>query len=355
MNHCSFEIDQELYPLKTPLSRTLGINRSYTKGWIKNLSEDDSYLDQNLQIQCAYTSSGQEPTIKPIKGLLLMLCSVLGMTFFHLFAKIATFKNPKLNSNDCLLFVGFINLFIFSILAKRDKVNLNPFKFTQKIGTFFVLSLLWALGINNLMLLGVTLIPIGKAVLIFDINPILTMLFAGILLNEKIEKIFIMSTLGSLLGIYLLTLHTESSHTNSNPLYGTIAVLWAAVCQGMVFITVRCLGAAKIHYAFRPWFVGLTLLIYSILIQGGINTYSLEDFIYLSLWGVSWAVWLGFQTAAFSCQLASKLVPMIYIENIFTLLADMLIFGYKFGLTDILGIGIILIFILLPLLKNQII
>ena len=74
------------------------------------------------------------------------------------------------------------------------------------------------------MLLGVSLIPIGKAVLIFDINPVLTILFAGVLLNEKIERIFILSAIGSLFGIYLLTMNDEPSNEKSNPYLGTLAV-----------------------------------------------------------------------------------------------------------------------------------
>lgn len=291
--------------------------------------------------------------LQPTKGFIFMFFSVLGMTLYHIFAKLATFRNPNLNNNDLLLFVGMMNFCIYLGVAMKEKVNLCPMTFKSKIIPF-ILSLLWALGINNFMMIGLSHVPVCKAVLVFDINPILWIILAGVILKEKIESVYVFSALGSLLGIYFLTMNSEDSNKNSNVVLGIIWVLLAAFFQGCVFVTVRILGAAKIHYTLRPLYAGLVLLIFSILMQGGINSYTLEDICLMTLWGLSWAMWLGFQTAAFSCQLASKLAPMIFIENIFTLFADAVIFGYQFRRTDVLGICIVSLFILLPFLKNRV-
>lgn len=40
---------------------------------------------------------------------------------------------------------------------------------------------------------------------------------------------------------------------------------------------------------------------------------------------------------------ASKLSPILYVENIFTLMADVALFGYKFVFTDYVGMAIIAI------------
>jgi len=38
---------------------------------------------------------------------------------------------------------------------------------------------------------------------------------------------------------------------------------------------------------------------------------------------------------------ASKLCPILYFENVVTLIADAILFGYSFALTDYIGIAII--------------
>ena len=49
---------------------------------------------------------------------------------------------------------------------------------------------------------------------------------------------------------------------------------------------------------------------------------------------------------AFRYHKASKLAPLLYLENVFTLLADAFIFDYTFVLTDYIGIlGLIINFI----------
>ncbi|CAI2373397.1 unnamed protein product [Moneuplotes crassus] len=346
----SFEVDDEFHSFdclnqKMILSKSETHRNSSTK---KNLNTGDADLEN---IGSHSQSDVDQTKIQPLKGFICMFLSVVGMTLYHFFAKLATFRNSNLNNNDCVLFVGAINFAVFALLTTKDRISLNPFLFRDYFWPF-CMSLLCALGINNLMILGVSLIPIGKAVLIFDINPIFCIILAGIILKESIEKVYIISACGSLIGIYLLTMKDEPNNSKSSPVFGTIIVVCAAIFQGLVFITVRILGAARIHYTLRPCYAGLTLLIYSIIVQGGIKAYTYEDIFLMSLSGLSCAMCLGFQTLAFSYQLASKLAPMIYIENIFTILADVVIFGYNFGKTDLLGIVIISCFIALPFLTR---
>ena len=49
---------------------------------------------------------------------------------------------------------------------------------------------------------------------------------------------------------------------------------------------------------------------------------------------------------------ASKMAPISYSENVVTLLADALIFGYKFVLTDIVGILVIVVCIAIPVIQK---
>ena len=47
---------------------------------------------------------------------------------------------------------------------------------------------------------------------------------------------------------------------------------------------------------------------------------------------------------------SSSMAPILYLENIFTLLTDILIFHYRFVMTDIIGIIIIALGLVIPLI-----
>ena len=80
------------------------------------------------------------------------------------------------------------------------------------------------------------------------------------------------------------------------------------------------------------------------------NQWDLYDVGFLALAGISCALAIGFQNIAFKYQMASKLVPLVYIENIFTLCADLIIFDYLFQTTDLIGILLMVTFIGAPLI-----
>lgn len=56
---------------------------------------------------------------------------------------------------------------------------------------------------------------------------------------------------------------------------------------------------------------------------------------------------------AFKYQKASKLAPLMYTENVFTLLSDAFIFNYTFILTDYIGITIVTVCLLIPAIQKM--
>lgn len=68
------------------------------------------------------------------------------------------------------------------------------------------------------------------------------------------------------------------------------------------------------------------------------ETYDIFDVIVLSMVGLSSCMCIGPLSLAMKYEEASKLSPILYVENVFTLLADALLFDYKFISTDYLGI-----------------
>ena len=207
------------------------------------------------------------------------------------------------------------------------------------------------------MLYGISMISIGKATLIFDINPMLTIVFACILLGERIEHVVIISTIGAMIGIGVLTLGGgDGGEKDQNTLLGAFIIFVAAVFQSLIWVTVRFISMAKIHPMLRPCYVGATILAFcAILVISDrsymtFETWDIYDVILLSLGGVCCACCIGFQNIAFKYQLASKLAPLVYIENVFTLFADSVVFHYSFMPTDVIGITLIVLFLGIPMI-----
>ena len=66
--------------------------------------------------------------------------------------------------------------------------------------------------------------------------------------------------------------------------------------------------------------------------------HELLDIVLLWLSGLGATMFHVFLNYAFRYQKASKLAPMYYLEDMFTLLADAFIFGYSFVDSDYTGI-----------------
>ena len=289
-------------------------------------------------------------------GFVLMLWYVLSLTLFHLFAKIAFINNPNITNFDWLLFCGMMMTPTYIIISKYKREPINILEYSPPAVRFFTISIFLALSVNILMLYGISLIPVGKSILVLSLNPIFLIILAYIFLGEKELPIF--STLGAFIGIYLVSLNKPVNEESEDNIIGFIWVFVWAWLQALINISVRILNIYQVHPFLRPIYIGAWYLILTISMMGlspsimAFPDYELLDIVLLWLSGLGATMFHVFLNYAFRYQKASKLAPMYYLEDMFTLLADAFIFGYSFVDSDYTGILIIAFCVLTPTVKD---
>ena len=114
------------------------------------------------------------------------------------------------------------------------------------------------------MFKGMSYISVGKSTLIYSTNPMFAMILATIILSEQISKPVVFSTFGAFVGIYFLAQNKEDSDGGDHDLYiGIMLVLSGAFFQGAIFVLIRLISVYPIHFTIRPFYVGITMLVFS--------------------------------------------------------------------------------------------
>ena len=113
----------------------------------------------------------------------------------------------------------------------------------------------------------------------------------------------------------------------------------------------------QIHYVIRPAYVGLTMLIFSLILilfvpeSTWFVDYEYTNFAYVFISGAGIAIWTGAINLAFKNLKISRIAWIFSLENLFTLLCDIYIFELSLWFTDIVGAVIIMCSILIPIFK----
>lgn len=202
-------------------------------------------------------------------------------------------RHPHLTNVDVMLFYGIWLLVVYAIWAKLSRIPLIihtlPFKpFTALVG-----SLVATVLCNLCMLKAISMISVGKSTLVFSTNPMFSMILAAILLSETITKSVIFSTLGAFVGIYFLTINKQNQESEEESIVlGILLVLAGAWFQAAIFVLVRMVSVYRIHYLVRPFYAGITFLIFSGLMMSfnrsslTFGSYDHIDVLLLSLVGI---------------------------------------------------------------------
>lgn len=289
----------------------------------------------------------------PALGYIFMTIAVMGITFIHLFGKLAYFYNPKLSNYDVALFIGIWVTVIFIPVAIYNKIEISVFKLERGGAIAMLASALLALSINIVMMKGIAMISLGKGTLIFWTNPIFVIFLAYIILSEKLELTNVLCAIGAFIGIYFLTLNMNDEG-KSDSYMGIVLCMISALIQAGIQIAVRFCYLYNVHWLVRPVYVGIFHLILTvsmmIFFPGSLEpwNYSKGDILLLSMCGIGWVMIVSSINLAFKYETASRLTPLNYIENVFTLLADVIVFGYVFVATDYIGMAIISVWIVIP-------
>ena len=197
------------------------------------------------------------------------------------------------------------------------------------------------------------MLSLSKSTLIMDLSPLICIFFSFFILQERLEWVSIVSVVVAFCGIYMLTLNqTEGKDTNLP--YEIFYASLTAVIEAFIIIATRKMNIYQIlpliRWVYQAVVNFLLSLVIVIVLPGVIivNEYDKNDMIFLSLQDIGMASSYITTNLAFKYESASRLSPIMYLENVFSLTADLLLFGYKFVLSDYIGIFLILLWLIIP-------
>ncbi|CAI2373855.1 unnamed protein product [Moneuplotes crassus] len=338
----------------------------------ESLSEEKKEITCNMSVEgssilIAGPSLEIERKDNFVIGALLMFSATVLVTIAHTSEKYVFLGNPKVKSSDFLLFVGVYNLLLNMILCKIYKVDLSIISCRKHnsedqkkiLKARFALAGRVLCGTMNglVSVYAISQLPLSKSVLIFSLNPICCAILGYFLLKENITKTTILCILGAVIGIYVLTL-SKQEDGSSGTLSGYIAAIITIWMTGSVLVFSRYLNLYGAHYTVICMVLGLSNILQTVIISCfcsnflNFSHYRLIDLLILNIHGMLSAVWIPLMFLAAKYAEASFISPILNIENVFTILIDMFVFGYTFISTDFIGMSILGTCIVIPILKN---
>ena len=210
---------------------------------------------------------------------------------------------------------------------------------------------------NMIYMYSLKFIAVSKTTLVYSVNPLWWAIVAGIFLQERLNIILVLSTISAWGGIYLLTINKpQENESSEHQILGYLFSFMSAWIIAGVFAQLRALKPYNIDPKCISFYIGIFFalqvtyiyLFYPNLIN--IWNYDFID-ITLLLWiGFSGLAAQAFMVLANKYAMASRMAPFSNLENVLTIIADILIFNYSFIITDLFGIAIIVIAIFAPVI-----
>lgn len=294
-----------------------------------------------------------------------MALATFSWTVMHITMKYIYSRSPQINGFDTTSFYAYFLIPFYYIVGKRSGVNFNLLALRPRVSGLLGLRMLIGVILNVSLTTGLMYIPVSKGILIFSLNPLFCAVIASIVLKEHISVISIWSTIWAFFGIYLLTVNKpEAAVIGSNAFIGYTLVLTAAWLYGLLFVVLRALNLYSINVLLSPFYLGVFTGVQTLVIfifkrdMIHIETYDSVDWLLLCIIGIFCVVNQLAIMLAWKAAQASWMAPISYLENVFTLLADIFLFHYHFVSTDVIGMAIIVVWLLIPItvkiLGNQI-
>ncbi|CAI2373771.1 unnamed protein product [Moneuplotes crassus] len=305
-------------------------------------------IADNEDMNCSgYKSIGKDHHLT--QGYMIGLTCAVFSSFCYasniVFGKMALTRNTMLTTYDINFMRACVSLFVNSYQAYKNKVNLTSC--SKKALILLIICNILAVGRSYPTVWAYQFISASKCLLIINTSPILIVIIGGLLLSEKVTYVNYLIGITALLGCYILTLSKSAeSVPNSDPVLGYTFALMACVCRAGTSSIQRVLCSIWDLMVFPFYYTmvlfGVTFIAW-IFFDGLINvaSYDITDTILLLL--ASMGTTFGMLTISVGLKHlpASTAAPITNLEVGFGFIADILIFHYKFYLTDLLGACII--------------
>ena len=209
--------------------------------------------------------------------------------------------------------------------------------------------LLWRVitGVLGMLLIfyQTKVMSFSKATTLFYTYPTFTMIFAYMILNERITKCDIISSIFSFFGVIAIVFDPSSSKKINDieyePTYAPLIPLLASVFCSATDVYTRALGK-DVHYTVSPAFFGIGCAAFApILMQmtfsakNELTNYDANCIIYVIVVATSGFVGQMLLTQAFQIEKAGRLAVISYVQVVNACLIDIIIFkipiyGYQY-------------------------
>ena len=209
---------------------------------------------------------------------------------------------------------------------------------------------------------GLKYLPSSKATFIRSLQPIFVSIIAYLFLKEKIGKSNIVAVGGAFIGVILMNYHkTQSSKIETSSdlvILGIVLWLIAWVLGSASTIMIRLMNQ-HIHYMLNAAYFAYSLFIVALVLLVvkpslfHFETYTFSNVFWMGLSGVAHYACQTLNSLAYKYEEASKMVPFTYTRGMFLMIPDIIVFGYDFYFTDILGIVIIFLSLLFPIIIKR--
>lgn len=251
----------------------------------------------------------------------------------------------NLNSMQ-ILFISSLFAFIFLLIVNLIKGNLKGIK-EYKVKDYLQIFVIGSLGtfLYNLFLyLGINTLEASQAFIINYLWPIMTVVFACIVLKEKMTLRKGIAILLSFIGVIIVTAKGDLLNINKNSIIGATYGVLAAVSYGLFSVLNKKKGYNK--YLSMMLYYLSSFIISLVYIVTSKNTIALE------LGQVAGLIWIGIFTSAIaftSWALAlekgdtAKISNLAYITPFISLLWTTLILKEQFNIFSVIGLIVIVL------------
>ena len=180
-------------------------------------------------------------------------------------------------------------------------------------------------------------LAVGTAVSLRYTSPIFAAIFALILLKEKIKLIQWMLFVLAFIGVMII----KGFGVGVN-MIGLFLVMISALFLGLIFVVIRKIGDKEHALVIINYFMIMAFIFGGIMSISAWKTPNLTQWFLLLSLGVFGYVGQLFMTKAFQSQETNVIVPLKYLEVVFTIIIGISWFGEVYNLLSLLGVLLIL-------------
>lgn len=268
--------------------------------------------------------------------------------------KLAFKYDPVLTGVDCMFIRSCLMWPIYYIIAKCLGVDLLDISPWQALVLIFR-CLAGAIGMN-LFFMSIKYLPTSIAFMVFNINPLFVSFFACCILSESVRYVNAFCCMLALSGVSLVAYGRKDE--NKFELFNLNAIV---VCAGAALISSLAVTSMKklnqsVHYIFSPYYLCLACIIVSLWLfcyeedYLNIEKYDQWDWVLLVSAGLFSLIGQLLLSWALQYSNATSAAPLLYINWLFNVFADLFYFKLKFYLLDLAGAGVITVCVFIPVL-----